>query len=263
MVDSELHAMLASDERHWWYRGRRRILRAELDRLELPPGARILDAGSGSGRTLDELATYGSAAGVDLSAAAVAAARARGHEDVRLGALERLPYPAERFDLVTCLDVLEHVPDDVAALREIRRVTRPGGRLLVTVPAYPLLWSAHDERNLHYRRYGWRALRDAAEAAGWEPVRTTHFNTLLLAPAAAVRLAQRAGFAPADGSDLERTSPALDRLLELPLRLEAELLRRGGRLPVGLSLLAVFAASRQSVRQPSPYGREHVAASAA
>jgi SAM-dependent methyltransferase len=242
MVDSELHAMLENDERHWWYRGRRRVLRAELDRLGIPAGADILDAGCGSGRTLDELADYGSVAGVDVSAEAVTAAQARGHEDVVQAAIEQLPHAAGRFDLITCLDVIEHVPDDVAALRELRRVTRPGGRLLVTVPAYPALWSSHDERNLHFRRYRRRALATAAAAAGWKRVRDTHFNALLLVPAAAVRLAERAGLTPRAGSDLDRTPPVLDRLLERPLEIEAALLRRGCRLPAGLSLLAVFAA---------------------
>jgi SAM-dependent methyltransferase len=123
MVDTELHALLANDERHWWYRGRRRLLCAELDRVEFPDGARALDAGCGSGRTLDELAHYASVSGVDLSEKAVAAARARGHDDVRVGALERLPFPARTFDLITCLDVLEHVPD--AATGSRRR--RPAG----------------------------------------------------------------------------------------------------------------------------------------
>lgn len=239
MVDTELHAMLANDERHWWYRGRRRILRAELDRLTFPLGARALDAGCGSGRTLDELARYATVSGVDLSEEAVASAQARGYADVRVGALERLPFPARTFDLITCLDVLEHVPDDVRALRELRRVARPGATLVVTVPAYQALWSAHDEANLHYRRYRRAPLRRAAITAGWQLARDTHFNGLMLAPAAVVRLATR-NAGPSGRSDLERTPRALDRLLELPLDAEAALLRRGARIPFGLSILAVF-----------------------
>jgi SAM-dependent methyltransferase len=238
MVDSELHAMLSNDERHWWYRGRRRVLRTALDRLELPAGARALDAGCGSGRTLDELADYAAPTGVDVSDAAVAAARARGYPDVRAGSIDALPYPADAFDLITCLDVLEHMPDDVHALRELRRVARPGAALVVTVPAYEALWSAHDEHNLHYRRYRRGRLRRAAAAAGWQLVSDTHFNALLLLPAAIYRRASRKG----GGSDLDRTPHALDWLLELPMRAEAAWLRHGGRLDVGLSILAVFTA---------------------
>jgi SAM-dependent methyltransferase len=238
MVDSELHAMLSNDERHWWYRGRRRVLRTALDRLELPAGARALDAGCGSGRTLDELVDYATPAGVDVSDEAVAAAHARGYADVRAGSIDALPYPAAAFDLITCLDVLEHVPDDVRALGELRRVARPGAALVVTVPAYEALWSAHDENNLHYRRYRRGRLRRGAAEAGWQLVDDTHFNTLLLVPAAVFRRVSRNH----GGSDLDRTPRALDRLLELPMRAEAAWLRHGGRLAAGLSILAVFTA---------------------
>ena len=237
MLHAELDAMLAHDEHHWWYRGRRRVLRAQLDRLALRDDSRILDAGCGSGRTLDELEDYGTATGVDIDDTAVAAARARGHDAVP-AAIERLPFAEASFDLITCLDVLEHLPDDVRALRELRRVARPGAALVVTVPAYPALWSAHDERNLHYRRYVRQGVRRAAGAAGWRFVRDSHFNGVLLAPAAVMRLATRS----TGGSDLERTPRRLDPVLELPLRAEAALLRHGGGLPFGLSILAVFRA---------------------
>src|SRR3954471_3118528 len=238
MEAAELNAMLRADERHWWYRGRRRVIRAELDRLPLPRPWRILDAGCGSGRTMDELASYGDVSGVDLSPTAVGAARRRGFDDVRQGSLDALPWPDASFDVATCLDVVEHVADDRHALAELRRITRPDGFLLVTVPAYPSLWSQHDVVNRHYRRYRAGSLRAAAVAAGWHVRHDTHFNTTLLAPAAAVRLAGRCPHP--ERSDLELTPPCLDGLLEMPLRVEAELLSRGVRLPVGLSLLAVL-----------------------
>jgi SAM-dependent methyltransferase len=231
--------MLTSDETHWWYRGRRRVLRAELDRLPLVPAARLLDAGCGSGRTLDELTRYGRVSGVDLSPEAVAYARRRGHDDVRVARVEELPFEDATFDVVTCLDVVEHTPDDRATLAELRRVTRPGGLLLVTVPAYQALWSWHDEVNLHFRRYDGSSLRSVARTAGWDVVADTHFNSLLLAPAAAVRLAQRRRGAHAH-SDLDLTPSALNGLLELPLRLESRMIAAGVRLPAGLSLLAVL-----------------------
>lgn len=243
MLDAELDAMLANDESHWWYRGRRRVLRAELDRLHAPPGARLLDVGCGSGRTLDELAVYGLPSGVDLSDRAVRTARERGHLDVLRAPAEDLPFAEGAFDVVTCLDVLEHIDDDRAALRELLRVTRPGGRLVVTVPAYPALWSRHDEQNLHRRRYTRASLRAAARDAGWHLERETSFNTLLLPVAAAVRLAQRVVAPRPDRSDLARSPALLNRVLELPLALEASLLRLGLRLPAGMSLLAVLARS--------------------
>jgi SAM-dependent methyltransferase len=239
MTDDELRAMLSADESHWWYRGRRRILRAAIERLPLRPGARLLDAGCGSGRTLDELARYGRVSGVDVSAQAVAAARGRGHADVRLARVEQLPFADQAFDVVTCLDVIEHTADDRATFAELRRVTRPAGLLIATVPAYPALWSWHDEVNRHFRRYDGASLRDAARAAGWDLVIDTHFNGLLLAPAAAVRLAQRHRRVHTR-SDLQLTPPLLNGVLEFPLRLESRLVAAGIPLPAGLSLLAIL-----------------------
>jgi SAM-dependent methyltransferase len=242
MDEKMMKATLAVDERHWWYRGRRRVIRAELDRLPLPAGARVLDAGCGSGRTLMELVHYGGeVSGIELNTDAAQLARARGLGEVQIGRLEELPWEDATFDLITCLDVIEHVPDDVTALVELRRVARPGGWLLVTVPAYQALWSRHDEANHHYRRYSRSMLRGAARSAGWEIQRVSSFNSLLLAPAAAVRLAQRRTRAPnGDANDLDVGPPWLNDVLERPLALEASWLARGRTLPVGLSLLAVL-----------------------
>jgi SAM-dependent methyltransferase len=254
MRDAEFQAMLAFDDRHWWYRGRRRVLRAVIDGAVPQEGARLLDAGAGSGRTLDDLARYGEVAGVELNPLGVEAARRRGHADVGQAPVEAIPHPDASFHLVTCLDVIEHTDDDVRSLAELRRVTRPDGAAIVTVPAYPRLWSRHDELNHHRRRYTRRALRAAAEAAGWRVERMTSFNAAYLLPAAVVRLARRgegrwrgaggAGeAAPGEAaarSELALTPPALNALLELPLRAEAALIARGVDLPAGLSLLALL-----------------------
>jgi SAM-dependent methyltransferase len=241
---AEYRAMLALDDQHWWYRGRRQVLRAVLDGLELSPSSRLLDAGSGSGRTLDELARYGTVAGVELNPMGVEAARERGHPEVAAAPVEAIPHPDASFDAITCLDVLEHTSDDVVSLRELLRVARPGGFLVITVPAYPRLWSRHDEVNAHRRRYTRRSLREAARVAGWSVERITSFNAVYLIPATAVRLARRRKSADA-GSELALTPPALNRVLELPLRAEASLIARGFSLPAGLSLLAVLRAPGQ------------------
>ena len=240
MEDRELHSMVAADDRHWWYRGRRRIVLSQLERLSLPQEAVILDAGCGSGRMLDELERYGMAFGLDSSAWAVAAARARGHSGVTLGTVEQMPYPDGTFDLVTCLDVLEHTADHDRTLAELRRVIAPGGHLIVTVPAYQLLWSAHDEANRHYRRYRSGVLREAARTGDWEVVRDTHFNSLLLPPLALVRILRKARRGGRGRSELTFTPAWLDGLLASPFRIEAFLIRHGVRLPAGLSVLAVL-----------------------
>jgi SAM-dependent methyltransferase len=241
MDEKLMKATLAVDEHHWWYRGRRRVIRAQLDQLALAPGARVLDAGCGSGRTLQELVDYGTVQGVELDPEAAELARSRGHGEVLVGRLEELPFPEATFDLITCLDVIEHTPDDRVTLTELRRVCRPGGWLLVTVPAYQALWSFHDEANHHFRRYSRRMLADAAVSSGWTVERMTSFNSLLLAPAAAVRLAQRR-FGTHNGytNDLALGPAWLNDVLEQPLRMEASWLARGRALPFGLSLMAVL-----------------------
>jgi SAM-dependent methyltransferase len=245
MDERELNAMLELDEQHWWYRGRRAILRAELARLPLPSPARVLDAGCGSGRTLVELSRFGEASGIELSPQAAGIARRRDVGEVRVGRLEELPWEASTFDLITCMDVIEHTADDRVTLRELRRVCRAGGWLLITVPAYPALWSPHDEVNHHYRRYVRRMLRAAALEAGWNVERMSSFNSLLLGPAVAVRLTQRARHTAVDGDytpELRLGPGWLNRVLERPMRWEANWLGRGRALPAGLSLLALLRA---------------------
>jgi SAM-dependent methyltransferase len=232
------------EERHWWYRGRRAVLGAVLDGVALPPGglARILDAGCGSGRNMVELARRGAVTGVELAPASLDAARARHLGPVHPGSLaEPLPFDDASFDLAVALDVLEHVEDDRAALRELARVLVPGGRLLVTVPQYGWLWGEHDVLAHHHRRYTRPLLLGRAAAAGLHAERVTSFNAVLLAPIAAARLAQRAVQRAEPSSDLGRTpGGVVNRTLERVLRSEAALIGRGRDLPAGVSLLALL-----------------------
>jgi SAM-dependent methyltransferase len=241
----EVQAMRNHEDWHWWYRGRRRIVEAEIARLPLPADARVLDAGCGSGRLLDELVRLGRVSGLDMNPESVATARERGHEDVRVGAVETLPWEDETFDLVTCLDVIEHTADDRVSMGELRRVAKTDGWILITVPAYQRLWSSHDVFNNHYRRYDRGMMRTLAADVDLRLERMTYFNSLLLPPAAAVRLAKRRRANGENGvdhsSDVEMTPPWISPLLESMLKLEARWLRDGERtLPAGLSLLALL-----------------------
>lgn len=229
------------EDRHWWYRGRRRVLERTIDGLGLPPRARILDAGCGSGRNMVDLARWGTVTGVELSEAAAEAARGRHVGEVVEGSVLEMPFAPASFDLVVCLDVIEHLQDDRAALRELRRVLAPGGALLVTVPAYQWLWSGHDVVNHHHRRYSRATLRRAARDAGWDCERATHFNSLLLPVAVALRALDRLHARATESSlDLWVPPAPLNWLLQQPLNLEAALIGHGGTIPAGLSLLAVL-----------------------
>jgi SAM-dependent methyltransferase len=204
-------------------------------------GQMILDAGCGSGRNMVELARHGTVTGVELSGPSVELARARDVGEVLEGSVMDMPFEQATFDLTVSLDVIEHLEDDVAALAELRRVTKPGGALLVTVPAYQWLWSGHDEINHHHRRYNRRTLVAPAEKAGWRLERTAHFNSLLLPIAIMLRALER--FRPAttkSSLDLWVPPAPLNWALRQPLNLEAAIIGGGRSIPAGLSLLAVF-----------------------
>jgi SAM-dependent methyltransferase len=230
-----------AEDRHWWYRGRRTVLNRVIKDLGLPEHARILDAGCGSGRNMVELSRYGTVSAIELSSASVALARDRYAGEVVEGSVLEMPFADASFDLAASLDVIEHLEDDVAALRELRRVVAPGGALLATVPAYQWLWSGHDEINHHFRRYTRASLAQAGEQAGWREVRTTYFNSLLLPIAILLRVLERFSRRPTESSlDLWVPPEPVNWLLERPLEFEASLIARGGRIPAGLSLLTVF-----------------------
>jgi len=166
---------------HWWLTARRNIV---LDWIhQRYPGAHdldILDAGCGTGVMLHELGLLGTAEGVDNSEEALEYCRQRGLDNVRNADILDLPFAADHFDFVTALDVLEHIDDDAAALREFRRVLKPGGRVFIFAPAHRWLWSLQDEVSHHKRRYIAPTLRNAVKSAGLEVERQTYVSTLLL-----------------------------------------------------------------------------------
>lgn len=236
--------MAELDASHWWFVARRRILEQLIRREVRPPrGARILEVGCGTGHNLEMLGRFGSVEATELDQAAREVASRRLGRPVAEAALPDLAmYPQDHFDLVALLDVLEHVPDDIAALKEIRSRLKPAGQLLVTVPGNPWMWSEHDVAHHHHRRYRRRELRQAAEGAGFEVSLLTPFNTLLFPAIAAARLAGRAlGRETAD--DAMPPAP-VNSILRSVFGLEAALI---GRIPFpfGVSLVAIL-------RRPAP-----------
>jgi SAM-dependent methyltransferase len=222
------------EDRHWWFRGRRAVIWALLERAGVPPARRVLDAGCGTGRNLQEYRRLGTASGIDPSPEAVDFCHRRGLAEVTRSGVESLPFEVGSFDLLFATDVLEHVDDDAGALRELRRVAAPDALLLATVPAYMWLWSRSDESLQHRRRYTRRELARRATATGWEPVVSTYFNSLLLPPIALARALR--GRSNGARPELELTPAPLDRLLYQPMRVEAALIGRGVTLPAGVSV---------------------------
>jgi SAM-dependent methyltransferase len=254
VLERQIHEV---EEWHWWYRGRRRVIAALIGRLGLPPGTQILDAGCGSGRNMVDLVRYGTVTGLEIADASVLWARDRGVGEVVQGSITAAPFADESFDFAVCLDVLEHIDDDQQALRELRRTIRPGGTLLITVPAYQSLWSEHDVVNHHKRRYTRKTLAAVASQSGWVTAWNSYFNCCLL-PAAAThrRLSRLRHSVDEPVSDLGLTPRRLNGVLEAPLHLEAQIIGRGRRIPAGLSLMAVLrrGAGAAAETPPRPNG---------
>lgn len=241
---AEVHAeMAAVQARHWWFSARRRILHALIESLRLPGDAAILDAGCGSGGNLAMLAGFGPLQAMEVDPEARARAAALGLCPVHAGRLpDTVPFDDAGFDLVCLLDVLEHVADDQAALARLARLLRPGGRMLVTVPAYGWLWSAHDEAHQHHRRYTATQLRARAAAAGLQPLRLGYFNTLLLPMIALARLSARLA-GRQGGSDAAMPPRPLNALLEAVFAAERFVVPHA-LFPAGTSVLAVLGRAR-------------------
>jgi SAM-dependent methyltransferase len=182
------------EETHWWYVGRRQIIGSLVERICTMlrnPEPRILDVGCGTGANLKMLASFGQAEGVDISDQAVEFCRERGLRSVKLGAIEELPYDSGSFDLVTALDVVEHLDDDLAGLREIRRVLSPGGCVLLFVPAFMFLWGVQDDVSNHRRRYTLPGLLSVVKKAGFSIEWASYANISFFLPVLAVRSVMR------------------------------------------------------------------------
>jgi len=234
------------ERNHWWFAGRRRILLAVLERLEVRAES-ILDVGCGSGTNLDLLRErFGEAIlhGIDIDRESLRHCDRRRSTLVCQADLVHLPFRDESFDLVCALDAIEHVPDDETALRGLHRVCRSGGTLLATVPAFDFLWGNVDRVGHHFRRYRQRELTDVIERSGFAVRFVRYFNTALFPAIAGVRLAARL-FSSRDGVDGEelRTdfdivkSGPLNSLLARVFGAEASLL--GWSPPFGVSIVCV------------------------
>jgi SAM-dependent methyltransferase len=240
MVKNTYPILYKVEQSHWWFIGRRRILAGfveEICRQVTDRRPRILDVGCGTGANLLMLSKYGDAEGVDVSEDALEFCRARGLDKVKLGAGEELPYEDATFDLVTAFDVVEHMDDDLAGLTEMRRVLRPGGRVLLFVPTFMFLWGLQDDVSHHRRRYRLPELRRVLEEAGFEIERSTYANVTFFLPILVMRKLMRlTGIKTASENSIN--VPALNGVLGKILGAESTVLRYMN-LPFGVSGLCV------------------------
>lgn len=235
--------MAETEAEHWWFKGRRDVLLAVLERLALPEQARVLEVGSGTGGNLALLEQFGHVSGLEMDETArrLTDRKTGGRFDIRAGRCpDDVPFNGQQFDLICFFDCLEHIPDDVRSLTQMRKLLAPGGAMVVTVPAYQWLWSPHDVFLHHCRRYSRRALADCARAAGCKTQHVTYFNTLLFPLAVAARWADRLLRRERSTGDAVPVPP-VNALLYQAMHAESRWLTRH-TLPFGVSLLAVLTA---------------------
>jgi SAM-dependent methyltransferase len=227
------------EDRHWWFRGRRRIVADVLGRLGLQRPARMLDLGCGTGGNLAMLAGFGAVTGVEHDAQAVALAAGRGVAPVVRGSLPHgLPEGLAPIDCAAMLDVLEHIEEDRASLGAVHALLSPGGYLVLTVPAFAFLWGPHDVEHHHKRRYRAPALRKLLEDAGFSVDKLSYYNAWLFPPVALVRLVRKVIPGGESGADEALPPGWLNGMLERLFASERHVLRYA-RFPFGVSLLAV------------------------
>ena len=228
------------EQEHWWYVGRRKLFARIIGDLHVPPGEPALDVGTSSGTNLRLLRDlgFGDVTGLDYSEEAVRWCAEKGLGTVRRGDITAMPFADDSFSLVLATDIIEHVEDDMLALRELRRVVRPGRDVLLTVPAFPALWGMQDVVSHHHRRYRMGPLLDRIRAAGLEPRRHFHFNYLLFGPIWAARQVMKLWRPPSVRSESEMNTPRLNRLFSAVFDADVSSAPRLAP-PFGVSILVV------------------------
>jgi SAM-dependent methyltransferase len=229
------------EDSHWWFVGRRAILESFLKEITLnlklgTSNPKILDVGCGTGANLEMLSQFGAAEGVDVSDDALEFCRAKGLK-VQKGLAEEMPFADGSFDIVTALDVVEHLDDDVAGLKEMRRVMTDDGRALIFVPAFMWLWGVQDDISNHRIRYTKKQIVERLRKAGFEIERATYANITFFAPVLAGRTIMKlTGLKPASENNINIS--ALNGLFGKIFASESVWLKRAN-IPFGVSIVIV------------------------
>lgn len=236
-MDRDVYERMAeSQAAHWWFSARRRIISSVIQHLDLQQGAEILEAGCGPGGNLQMLQQHGTVYAMEPDSSSVDFAQSIGCATVQSGFLpDAIPFEDKQFDLIVALDVLEHVQADAEAVRALLHRVKPQGNLLVTVPAFQFLWSAHDDHHHHQRRYSPKTLRDLFQLDGIDVQWVTCFNTWLFPLIFTVRMLKRL-LGLRDSPDDAMPGAVLNRLLLGIFASERFVVGRV-HLPVGTSVM--------------------------
>jgi SAM-dependent methyltransferase len=239
-LDPSVRAALHAEDENWWALGRAMLIDCLLDRYQIGDCSQIVDVGCGTGFMVERLGARGEVIGVEHDESSVEFAQARGRRVIHAEGT-CLPFSDGSSSLVAALDVLEHVDDELPFLEEMRRITQPGGWLVLSVPAHQWLWSTYDVDAQHFRRYSRSRLLTVVAESGWKPVCITGYNLALLGPAIVARTLSRSlarvGGQGIRASSEMRISGKFSPVGKRIIRLEERVVRRGVNLPSGLSLI--------------------------
>jgi SAM-dependent methyltransferase len=242
MYPSEYEKMYRLEEENWWYAGRTDLVLKMAHRFDNGLSRRplrILDAGCGTGINLKNLQIIGDVYGLDISMDALIFSRIRGLHSLICGSVDKLPIRDGIFDLVLALDVIEHIDEDISAIKELNRVLKPGGCLIISVPAFGFLWTSHDLALHHRRRYTRSRLLKILRLSGFESEKATYWNFFLFLPVAIIRLFKKFHQSRYDmQTDLEEMPFILNELLLGLIRVENRILMRFD-LPIGVSVMCM------------------------
>ncbi len=238
MKDNAIELLASIEDEHWWNKGRRKILCSFIKTIQNQNNIKILDIGCGPGGTSIAFKIFGDVMGTDFSVTALKIALKRGLHVIQC-TLTKIPIKDESFDLITTLDVIEHIEEEQQVLNEIKRMLKSDGYVLITVPAFQFLWSEHDVAVSHVRRYDIPLLQKSLHRAGFTIVRISYFVSFVFPFVVVYRLLTRSGIKKTNPKpNMQKFPKIFNDILEKVMQVEDMILKKHN-FPFGVSIICL------------------------